>query len=184
MATSNLKDRGATVIDFAAPLPPALYWDATFIVNSISDRGTWHRECAEFMTRLENSDTISCVSTLALDEAWFVLLQKMIEADYPDSKFWNVVNQNRAMVSRYVERLEEITNKIYSSPRARVIAINTDAPRQALGHMRDFYLLPRDALHLAAMRQHKIAHIVTTDADFLPVPDISIFTCNPALLSR
>jgi len=48
--------------------------------------------------------------------------------------------------------------------------------------MRDFYLLPRDALHLATMLQYKLAHLLTTDADFLSVRDLSIYTCNPALL--
>lgn len=179
---NNSKTLSAQVIDFHAPLAPFLYWDANFIVNSIYPAGNWHAECAAFMTRLEESDTLSFVSTLALDEAWFTLLQLQIAADHPDRSFWRVVNSNPKIVAKYVNRLEQITNDIYNASKIRIVTVGTHTPRLALNNMRDFYLLPRDALHLATMRQYKLAHLITTDADFLPVRDLSIYTCNPTLL--
>ena len=168
--------------DFTSALPSTLYWDASFLVNAIYEHGTWHDECAAFAARLDQSETISYVSTLALDETWFVLLQLLIGGDHPGIPFWRVLNDDRSVISTYVDRLETITNDIYANPRIRVVSVAPRAARLALKNMREFHLLPRDAMHLAAMRQYKIEHIVTTDADFLPVNDISIFTCNPALL--
>ena len=183
MATSNSKDRRATTLDFAATLPPTLYWDASFIINLVHEDGRWHKECLAFGVRLKVGDTLSYVSTLALDEAWFNLLQIMIDDEYGAKSFWRVINANPAIVSDYVDCLEQITNDIYDNPRIRVVSVDTRYPRQALKYMREFHFLPRDALHLAAMRQHKLKHIVTTDADFVSVTDISIFTCSPTLLS-
>ncbi len=182
MATSNSKDRRATALDFASRLPPTLYWDASFIIHVAHKDGHWHKECLAFGVRLNESETVSYVSTLALDEAWFNLLQMMIDDDYPDKRFWRVVNDDPAVVTNYIDRLETITNDIYANPRIRVVSVASRAARLALKNMREFHLLPRDAMHLAAMRQYRIEHIVTTDADFLPVSGISIFTCNPALL--
>ena len=182
MATNNSKDLGARVFDFASALPQTLYWDASFIVNSAHADARWHKECESFNAHLLQSQTISYVSTLALDESWFTLLQFMINDDYPDKSFWRVVNDDSSVIANYVDRLEKITEDFYANPQIRVVSIGSRAPRGALKNMREFDLLPRDAMHLAAMRQYKIEHIVTTDADFLPVSDISIFTCNPALL--
>jgi predicted nucleic acid-binding protein len=50
--------------------------------------------------------------------------------------------------------------------------------------MRAFHFLPRDAYHLATMRHHGIDSLVTLDADFVVVPDIEIFTCNPTILQQ
>ncbi len=182
MAMNKSNTKPARRGDFASALPATLYWDASFLVNAIYEHGTWHAECAAFAARLDQSETTSYVSTLTLDETWFVLLQLLIGAEHPNQTFWRVVNSDPAVVTKYVDRLETITNDIYANPRIRVVSVASRAPRLALKNMREFHLLPRDAMHLAAMRQYKIEHIVTTDADFLTVHDISIYTCNPALL--
>lgn len=183
MVMSNSKAKRARLGDFTSALPPTLYWDASFLINAIYDRGTWHDECTAFAARLDQSETVSYVSTLALDETWFVLLQLLISDDYPGAPFWRVLNTDRSVISTYVDRLETITNDIYANPRIRVVSVASSAPRSALYNMRAFHLLPRDAMHLAAMRQHKVEHIVTTDADFLSVSGILIYTCNPAILA-
>ncbi|MDE3089415.1 MAG: type II toxin-antitoxin system VapC family toxin, partial [Chloroflexota bacterium] len=175
MATIKSSTKPARRGDFTSALPSTLYWDASFAVNAIYERGTWHADCSAFMTRLENSETISFVSTLALDEIWFSLLQLLISDDYR-VPFWRVVNDDPTVVTNYIDRLETITNEIYANPKIRVVSISSRGPRRALKNMREFHLLPRDAMHLAAMRQHKIEHIVTTDADFVSVSGISIFT--------
>jgi predicted nucleic acid-binding protein len=184
MVTSNSNDQTARVIDFAATLPPALYWDANFIVNHAHKDARWHAECRMFGARLDASETISYVSTLALDESWFILLQLMIVEDYPDRAFWRVVNAQPEVIANYTDRLEKITDDIYNNRRVRVISVSSRTPHIALKEMHQFHLLPRDSMHLATMRQVKVRHMVTTDADFLPVRGITLYTCNPAVLQR
>lgn len=178
---SSLKASSARIFDFSSALPPTIYWDASFLVHSIHDRGIWHAECVAFGARLDASETISYVSTLALDETWFTLLQLFIASDYPERSFWRVVNDDHRVTGNYIDRLETITATIYANPKIRVIGVTARAPRLALKNMREFHLLPRDALHLATMRQHRLTSLVTTDADFVPARDFSIYSCNPAL---
>ena len=54
----------------------------------------------------------------------------------------------------------------------------------ALDYMRNYSLLPRDALHLTTMAHYGVDSIVTTDDDFLSVDGLRIYTCNPRILSQ
>lgn len=56
----------ATILDFNAPLPATIYWDASFIVNFSHADSALHTESVAFLTRLKASATFSFVSTLAL----------------------------------------------------------------------------------------------------------------------
>jgi predicted nucleic acid-binding protein len=173
----------ATILDFFAPLPAALYWDASFIVSFSHADSPFYKECTAFVTRLRSTDTPCYVSALALDEVWFALLQLFILRDYAPRKFWKVYEQEPAVILPYLDRLEKITSEIYQEPQVRVLGVTSHSPIDALENMRQFHLLPRDAMHLAIMRQHQITAIVTLDADFQSVEGISIFTCNPNLLN-
>ena len=48
--------------------------------------------------------------------------------------------------------------------------------------MKQYGLLPRDALHAAATFEIGIGAIITTDADFALVDGLEIHTCNPKVL--
>jgi predicted nucleic acid-binding protein len=166
------------------PLPATLYWDASFIVNFAFEAARYIRECSELLARLDESSTISYVSTLALDEACFVLLQLKIEEDHQPAKFWDVYNTNPVVLEHYVDDLERVTSQIGTHPKVELIGTEPSSAFEALSFMRAFHLLPRDAYHLATMRYHRIDSLVTMDADFLVVPGIELFTCNPTILGQ
>jgi hypothetical protein len=49
----------AQVFDFDAPLPPLLYWDASFLVHATYPAGRYHRKCYAFLERLSSArDTL------------------------------------------------------------------------------------------------------------------------------
>jgi predicted nucleic acid-binding protein len=160
-----------------------LYWDASFIVNFSYEAARYVQPCTDFLARLDEQTTLSYVSTLALDEACFVLLQLKIEEDYHPTRFWDVYNDDPGIVERYVDDLQRLTQEIITHPRIKVIGTDPSLAFDFLTYMRSFHFLPRDAYHLATMRHHNIEGLVTMDADFVIVPDIEIFTCNPAILS-
>ena len=54
----------------------------------------------------------------------------------------------------------------------------------ALQYMEDYSLLPRDALHLSTMIPYNIDDIVITDDDFVAIPDLRLYTCNPKILAQ
>ena len=71
----------AQVFDCDAPLPGLLYWDASFLVHATYPAGRYHQACYGFLERLGSAEnTLSCISTLVLDETIFALIRlKVIE---------------------------------------------------------------------------------------------------------
>jgi predicted nucleic acid-binding protein len=134
--------------------------------------------------RLDEAPTISYVSTLALDEACFVLLQVKIEEDHHPAKFWDVYNAIPEVIEQYADDLERVTDQIGTHPQVELIGTEPLSAFESLSFMRAFHFLPRDAYHLATMRYHRIDSLVTMDADFVIVPEIELFTCNPTLLEK
>ena len=174
----------ASVHSFNDPLPSRLYWDASFIVNFVYEAARYFEQCADFLGRLDEHATISYVSTLAMDEVCFVLLQLQIEEDHHPARFWDVYNANTSVIECYIDDLQELTEAIDAHPRIRLIGTEPIFAFESLSYMRKWCFLPRDAYHLAAMRYHDLDSIVTLDDDFVAIPDIEIFTCNPSILQR
>ena len=174
----------ASVHSFNDPLPQKLYWDASFIVNFACEAAQYFEQCADFLARLDEHPTISYVSTLAMDEACFVLLQLQIEEDYHPARFWDVYNANPSVIERYIDNLQALTKAIGVHPQIKLIGTEPVFAFDSLAHMRKWHFLPRDAYHLAVMRYHGLKSMVTLDGDFAPVSDIEIFSCNPAILQQ
>jgi len=174
----------ALVVDFDAPLPGRLYWDASFLVHAIYPAGRHHRECYEFLDRLSDAeDTVSYVSTLALDEAVFALIQLKVAEEYPERGFWDIYREDPQIIQPYLGQLRALVDRLSSDPRVQVVGTAPDAISIALDHMESYPLLPRDALHLATMSHYDVDSIATTDGDFLPVDELRIYNCNPHILS-
>lgn len=169
---------------FSEPLPSTLYWDASFIVNFSYEAARYVKPCTDFLTRLNEHATLSYVSTLALDEACFILLQLKIKEDYHPARFWDVYNEDPSVVEQYVDDLKKVTEEIGTHPQIKLIGTDATSAFESLAYMRAFHFLPRDAYHLATMRHHGVQSLVTLDADFIVVSDIEIFTCNTTMLQE
>lgn len=169
---------------FTDPLPPVLYWDASFVVNFAYDAARYFQECADFLTRLDTTQTVSYVSTLGMDEVCFILLQLKVEEDHQPAGFWDAYNADPGVIEPYMDELQELVEEIYTHPRIRLVGTEPPFALESLVHMRAFHFLPRDAFHLATMRHYGIDRLVTLDADFLAVPDLHIYICVPSILHR
>lgn len=176
---------GASVFDFDAPLPSLLYWDASFLVHATYPAGRYHRACHGFLARLSDAlETLSYVSTLALDETIFTLIQLKVTEDHPNQGFWDVYHENPRVILPYLGELRALVERVASDPRIVLVGAEPEEMSVMLDYMDRYAFLPRDALHLATLDRCGGAAIVTTDDDFLPVDDLNIFTCNPRILSQ
>jgi predicted nucleic acid-binding protein len=175
----------ALIFDFDAPLPRRLYWDASFLVHATYPAGRYHRECYEFLERLSDAkDTLSYISTLALDEVVFTLIQLKVAEDHPERGFWDVYRENPQVIQPYLGELRTLVDRLSSDSRIQVRGTEPESISVALDYMGSYSLLPRDALHLTTIFRYGIDGIVTTDDDFLSVDELRIYTCNPRILSR
>jgi predicted nucleic acid-binding protein len=102
----------ALVFDFDAPLPNRLYWDANFIVHATYPAGRYHRECYNLLERLGNAtETVSCISTLALDEAVFTLIQLKVKEEHPNQGFWDVYRKAPQVIQPYLGELRALIDR-------------------------------------------------------------------------
>jgi len=161
-----------------------LYWDASFIVTFAYPAARYFQECADLLTRLDTAPTTSYVSTLALDEACFVLLRLKVEEDHSSGRFWDAYHADPRVTEPYINELQELVEGIYTHPRIRLVGTEPLLALESLAYMRTFHFLSRDAYHLATMRHYGIESIVTLDADFLAVPDLHIYTCVRSILRQ
>jgi len=135
----------ALIFDFNAPLPRRLYWDASFLVHAVYPAGRYHRECYDFLDRLSDvGETLSCVSTLALDEAVFALIQLKVAEDYSEREFWDVYHENPQVIQPYLGELRALVDRLSIDPRIQVVGTAPESMSVALDYMGSYSLLPRD----------------------------------------
>jgi predicted nucleic acid-binding protein len=112
------------------------------------------------------------VSTLSIDEAWWKILAAAYERDH-GARSWHsaIVRDNPSVLRLYFPELRKFTTRLLALPRLRGIdQINSKAlMAQALDHIRDHSLAPRDAFHLALARAIDVPYIVTNDVQFQTV---------------
>lgn len=175
----------ALISDLDAPLPRLLYWDASFLVHATYPAGRYHRECYAFLERLSTAgDSLSYVSTLALDETLFTLIRLKVVEDHPGQGFWQVYRKSPEVIQPYLKELRALVARLSIDPRIRLVGTERDDLAAALGYMDAHTLLPRDALHLAVMVRLGIDSMVTTDGDFLPVDGLHLYTGNPQIIAQ
>ena len=154
----------ALTFGFDAPLPKRLYWDASFLVHATYPASRYHRECSVFLERLSDAEgTLSYVSTLALDEMVFTLLQLKMGEDHPERGFWDVYRENPQAMQPHLGQLRALVERLSVDPRIQIVGTEPQFIPVALDYMGDYSLLPRDALHLATMAHYGADGIVTTE---------------------
>ncbi len=120
-----------------------IYLDANFFLFSILDvtqKGENARKIQDSIIRGKQDAT---TSALTLDEIMWVLIK----------------NKKKHMLRTVVEG-------IYSMPNLDVSVVSSTVPLLALELMEKHELLPRDAFHVATMKEGKIRSIVSDDDDF------------------
>lgn len=120
-----------------------IYLDANFFLFAILDvtqKGDNARKIQDSIIRGKQDAT---TSALTLDEIMWVLVK----------------NKKKHMLRTVVEG-------IYSIPNLDVSGLSSTVPLLALESMEKYGLSPRDAFHLAVMKEAKIRSIVSDDNDF------------------
>ena len=172
-----------TVFDFTAPLPDRLYWDSSFLVNIAFATAKFHTECAAYYRRLKDERVPVLVSTLTLDETWYVLLKLETEHIHAPRSFWEVYREEPDRLKPILRKLRDLTQRLEQLPHLSFVGMEAGSYEIALKTMERNLLLPRDAYHWSNMQDHEVFSIATTDTDFTRIPDVTIYTCNEKMLS-
>ncbi len=176
------------IFSFEEKPPKVAYLDPSFCINILIEKARFHKECFDYSKRLEEEKTVLLVSNLGLDELWFALLrvrtieflkdEKIID---PEKKWFWFLKENPKVVMKLTLFIEEDTLLFLEMPNLVLVEITEHQTLQALSFMKNFGLMPRDAIHAAATKLSGAEAIITTDKDFNRVEGINIYTCNPKI---
>ncbi|MFN4217931.1 MAG: type II toxin-antitoxin system VapC family toxin [Candidatus Bipolaricaulia bacterium] len=171
-------------LDFKEEPPTIAYLDPSFLVNLLLSDAKFHKEVKEYSQRLKKKGTILILSHLGLDEIWFALLKAFAVRDYGLKRGFRKLTEDPETVKKYVEDIEKATTVILELPRLFVVEVTFERALGSLEFVKKYGLLPRDALHAYTTLAAGIHAMITTDADFARVEELSVYTCNPKALQR
>lgn len=84
-----------------------------------------------------------------------------------DEVLWTLIKQ------KLTDDPFEIIRNIYAMPNLTILDVSGNAPLESLRYIENADLHPRDAIHVAVMKQHSIRTIVSSDKDFDRVESIT-----------
>lgn len=167
------------ILDFKAEPPSISYLDPSFLVNLLLADAKFHREVKDYSERLKKKGTILILSTLGLDEIWFALMKAFAIRDYGLKRWYSRLKGDVEIIKGYTEDMERATTKILELPHLFIVEITFERALGALELMKNYGLFPRDAIHAYATLAAGVNAIITTDADFVRVKGLAVYTCNP-----
>lgn len=167
----------ANILGFNAKLPEIIYLDSSFILNIAIDGAKYFRECADFMKRLEKENIPSAISSFSLDEVWYGLIRASLIKDYP-SDWLDKLRSEPQIIKNYMQLIKNAARDLILLHNIIVVETKTDTVMNSMNYIEKYFLLPRDAIHLATMLELGIKNIATTDADFGRIPEINVYTCK------
>ncbi len=127
-----------------------LYMDANFFIFAILDTTEKGEKARKILREIVVGKRQAMTSVLALDEVLWVLRRNKKE-----------------------EIRRKVIEDIYAIPHLEVKAVSALIPLRALEYIEKYNLKPRDAFHSACMEEFQTNIIVSDDADFDKVRNIT-----------
>ncbi len=178
------------IFSFADPPPEVSYIDPSFFINFLVSSAKFHQQCREYSAKLKAQQTVLLLSNLGLDEIWFALLKILTIEELhqmgqknPEDKWFHYLKENPDVTKKFTSKLEEYTLIILQIANLALVEISKDQTLHGLTLIKDYGLLPRDAIHGAAALLSGAGAIITTDHDFALVTNLRVHTCNPKSLT-
>ena len=177
------------IFSFADPPPEVSYIDPSFFINFLVNSAKFHQQCLDYSAKLKAQQTVLLLSNLGLDEIWFALLKiltieelRQMGQKNPEGQWFHHLKENPHVVQKLAPQLQEYTLIILQIANLAVIEISKDQTLHGLTLIKQYGLLPRDAIHTAAALLSGAGTIITTDHDFAAVTNLQVHTCNPKSL--
>jgi len=159
--------------------PKEVYPDANFLISFYVQKHQWHNKASTLLTELVSKNVEINISLLTMDEALYTLMYIFYE-DKKGKGSWkkdNPLKKNPKICVQFHPELDKFVKKLWKLPGIKFI----DIPKPAfdilcglLSNMSNEYLGPRDAFHLAIIKELGLNMILTNDSDFDKVNDNSI----------
>ena len=128
--------------------------------------------------RIESGDIQAHTSVLTFDELAYRMLLALIKDRYKGSPLENLRQNQTTLIGELYPQLEPPFTKLYHFPNLSIHEIAAVDLIAMQGNIREYHLLPRDALHLATMQKCRCFQLASHDSDFDTVPFIQRYTLD------
>ena len=108
-----------------------------------------------------------------------IFIEFIAERDVSTKEYRHSEDEEREQV---VSEVESVWGQIKQMSQCLELTIHDPTTTNAMTDLKQYRIDGYDILLLQAMKQGKLAKIVTDDSDFATVPGIEVFTCNRALI--
>ncbi len=129
----------------------------------------------DLFQRIEDGTLQAYTAVLMFDEVAYRLLLGLIRNQYGNSPLDRLRENQAGMIDEFYALIEMQLNLLQRFPNLNVVAISAVDLAAMHRNVRQFRLLPRDALHLALMQRLGCTNLVSEDSDFDTVTGIKRF---------
>ncbi|MFZ1755992.1 MAG: type II toxin-antitoxin system VapC family toxin [Caldilineaceae bacterium] len=132
----------------------------------------------ELFGEIEQGGLYAYTSALTFDELAYRLLLALIRDVYGRSPLDRLRQNKSEMVAAFSSKVDDLLAEMIGYPHLTIVSVDAKdilAMRQNIKHFR---LMPRDALHLAAMQKVGCFHLISQDSDFDHIPGITRYTLD------
>ena len=153
----------------------ALYLDTMILYGLLRSRNP---SIEHLFQRIENGEIQAHTCVLTFDELTYRLLLALIKDRYAGSPLEHLRQNQAKLVGELYPELELRLSQLHNFPNLSVHEITATDLTAMQSNMRQHHLLPRDALHLAAMQKCGCFQLVSHDSGFDAVPFIQRYTLD------
>jgi predicted nucleic acid-binding protein len=132
-------------------------------------------DVANLFQRIEDG-VQAFTATLTFDELAYRLLLGLIRDKYGKSPLDRLRQAQAVMIDEFYALIEPQLVALQHFPNFTVVPVTTVDLAAMHRNVRQFHLLPRDALHLSVMQRVGCTNLISEDSDFDEVDGIHRFT--------
>lgn len=150
-----------------------VYLDTMILYNNLRMSNT---DVAGLFQRIEDGVLQAFTASLTFDELAYRLLLGLIRDKYSKSPLDRLRQAQTAMIDEFYALIEPQLSTLQHFPNFTIVPVTTVDLSAMHRNVRQFHLLPRDALHLSVMQRVGCTNLISEDSDFDEVNDIRRFT--------
>ena len=152
-----------------------VFIDSNIFTYHLSGHSVFGEACRNFLKKVERGDYESYVNEVVLSEVSLNFIKSELFR-LRGIKPQRVVREIKREPSRLLGLVNfDAVTKLFENLRVEVLPVGFKCEELAR-FIRDYSLLPNDALHLATMKKYGIRNIATNDSDFEKGGDKSLET--------
>ena len=133
-------------------------------------------EATELFREIERGNLYAYASVLTFDELAYRLLLALIRDVYGKSPLDRLRQNESEMIAEFSSPVDALLARVTDYSHLTIVSVEPKDILAMRQNIKQFRLMPRDALHLAAMQKANCFHLVSQDSDFDHIPSITRYS--------